>query len=122
VFLLNVPVALAALAAGLVLVPESRRPAPPRPDLPGLVLSVAALTSLVYGIIEAPASGWTSAAVLGSLGLAVLAAAAFILREARAREPMLDLRLFRNPRLGWGTVAMTLAGLAIGGLAFQLTL
>jgi EmrB/QacA subfamily drug resistance transporter len=121
VFLLNVPIAIAALAAGLVLVPESRHPAPPRPDLPGLVLSVVALTALVYGIIQAPASGWTSAAVLGSLGLAVLAGAAFVLREARAREPMLDLRLFRNPRLGWGTVAMTLTGLAIGGLAFLLT-
>src|SRR6266571_2982575 len=121
VFLLNVPIAVAALAAGLVLVPESRHPAPPRPDLPGLVLSVVALASLVYGIIQAPASGWTSAAVIGSLGLAVLATATFILREARARQPMLDPRLFRNPRLGWGTVAMTLAGLAIGGLAFLLT-
>ena len=121
VFLLNVPIAVAALAAGLVLVPESRHPAPPRPDLPGLVLSVVALASLVYGIIQAPASGWTSAAVIGSLGLAVLATATFILREARARQPMLDPRLFRNPRLGWGTVAMTLVGLAIGGLAFLLT-
>ena len=121
VFLLNLPIALAALAAGWVLVPEGRHPAPPRPDLPGLVLSVVALTSLVYGIIQAPSSGWTSAAVLGSLGVAVLAGAAFILRESRVREPMLDLRLFRNPRLGWGTVAMTLAGLAIGGLAFLLT-
>src|SRR6266542_4016794 len=62
-----------------------------------------------------------SAAVIGSLGLAVLAGATFVLHEARAREPMLDLRLFRNPRLAWGTVAMTLAGLAIGGLAFLLT-
>src|SRR6266702_3651819 len=121
VFLLNVPIAVVALAAGLVLVPESRHPAPPRPDLPGLVLSVVALASLVYGIIQAPARGWTSAAVIGSLGLAVLATATFILREARARQPMLDLRLFRNPRLGWGTVAMTLVGLAIGGLAFLLT-
>src|SRR6266545_4420230 len=58
VFLLNVPIAVAALAAGLVLVPESRHPAPPRPDLPGLVLSVVALASLVYGIIDAPTRGW----------------------------------------------------------------
>jgi EmrB/QacA subfamily drug resistance transporter len=120
-FLLNVPIAIAALAGGWALVPESRHPAPPRPDLAGLALSVVALASLVYGIIEAPSSGWTSGAVIGSLGLAVLAGAAFILREARASEPMLDLGLFRNPRLGWGTVAMTLAGLAIGGLAFMLT-
>ena len=121
VFLLNLPIALAALAGGWILVPESRNPTPPRPDLPGLALSVLALASLVYGIIEAPASGWTSAAVLGSLGLAAVAGAAFLVHEARAREPMLDLRLFRNPRLSWGTAAMTLAGLAIGGLAFLLT-
>jgi EmrB/QacA subfamily drug resistance transporter len=120
-FLLNVPIALAALAAGWILVPESRHPTPPRPDLPGLALSVVALAALVYGIIEAPSAGWTSLAVLGSLGLAAVAGAAFLLHEARARQPMLDLRLFRNPRLGWGTVAMTLAGLAIGGLAFVLT-
>jgi EmrB/QacA subfamily drug resistance transporter len=121
VFLLNVPIALAALAAGWLLVPESRHPSPPRPDLLGMVLSVVALASLVYGIIEAPARGWTSAAVIGSLALAVVAGAGFVLREARVREPMLNLRLFRNPRLGWGTVTTTLAGFAIGGLAFLLT-
>src|SRR5262245_6546603 len=121
VFLLNVPIALVALAAGWVLVPESRHPSPPRPDLLGMVLSVVGLGSLVYGIIEAPASGWTSAAVIGSLALAVVAGAGFVLREARVREPMLNLRLFRNPRLGLGTVATTLAGLAIGGLVFLLT-
>src|SRR6266498_1979489 len=121
VFLLNVPIAVAALSAGLVLVPESRHPAPPRPDLPGLALSVAALTSLVYGIIDAPTRGWTSLPVIGSLGAALVAGAAFLLHESRVDEPMLDLRLFRNPRLGWGTGAVTLAGLAIGGLAFELT-
>jgi MFS family permease len=120
-FLLNVPIAVVALAAGAVLVPESRDPAPPRPDLPGLGLSVVTLTALVYGIIEAPASGWTSGVVIGSLALAVVAGVAFVARERRADEPMVDLRLFRNPRLAWGTVAMTLAGLAIGGLAFELT-
>ncbi len=121
VFLLNVPIAVAALSAGLVLVPESRHPAPPRPDLPGLALSVAALTSLVYGIIDAPTRGWTSLPVIGSLGAALVTGAAFLLHESRVDEPMLDLRLFRNPRLGWGTGAVTLAGLAIGGLAFELT-
>ena len=120
-FLLNVPIALVALVAGAVLVPESRDPAPPRPDLPGLGLSIVALTALVYGIIEAPSSGWTSVTVLGSLALALAAGAGFVVRERRSDEPMLDLELFRNPRLAWGTVAMTLAGLAIGGLAFELT-
>jgi MFS family permease len=47
VFLLNLPIALAALAGGWLLVPESRHPTPPRPDLPGLALSVVALASPV---------------------------------------------------------------------------
>jgi EmrB/QacA subfamily drug resistance transporter len=121
VFLLNVPIVVVALAAGLILVPESRHPAPPRPDLPGLVLSAAALTFLVYGIIEAPASGWTSPAVLGSLVAALATGAGFVVHERRVREPMLDLRLFGNPRLAWGTGAVTLAALALTGLAFELT-
>jgi EmrB/QacA subfamily drug resistance transporter len=120
-FLLNVPIAAGALAAGWMLIPESRHPAPPRPDLPGLALSVVALTSLVYGIIEAPSHGWTSATVLGSLGLAIVSGAAFVALERRARQPMLDLRLFRNPRLGWGTAAIGLAFLALSGLTFELT-
>jgi len=121
VFLLNVPIAIAALASGWFLVPESRHPAPPRPDLPGLVLSIAALTSLIYAIIEAPTTGWISLAVLGALGAAVVTGAAFVVHEARRPDPMLDLRLFRNPRLGWGTGAVTLAALALTGLAFELT-
>src|SRR6266545_662239 len=121
VFLLNVPIVLVALLAGLMLVPESRHPAPPRPDLVGLALSAASLTLLVYGIIEAPASGWTSAAVLGSLAAALLTGGGFLVHERRAGAPMLDLRLFGNPRLGWGTAAVTLAALALTGLAFDLT-
>jgi Na+/melibiose symporter-like transporter len=79
------------------------------------------LTSLVYGIIEAPSSGWASWTVIGSLGVAFAAGVAFVACERRVRQPMLDLRLFRNPRLTWGTIAMTLAALALGGLAFELT-
>ncbi len=121
VFLLNLPIAMVALAAGWVLVPESRDPSPKRADVPGLVLSIAALTSLIYAIIEAPTAGWTSTTVLGFLGAAVVTGAAFVVHEARVRGPMLDLRLFRNPRLRWGTAAVTLAALALTGLAFELT-
>ncbi len=59
--------------------------------------------------------------MVAALATALVAGAAFFRHEARTREPMLDLRLFRNPRLGWGTAAVTLAGLTIGGLAFELT-
>jgi MFS family permease len=51
VFLVNVPVAAIALAAGIWLVPDSRDPKPGAFDVPGAVLSVAALVALVYGVI-----------------------------------------------------------------------
>jgi EmrB/QacA subfamily drug resistance transporter len=121
IFLLNVPIAVLALAGAWVLVPESRHPAPRRLDLPGLGLSVGSLTLLVYAIIESPASGWTSGGVIVPLALAIVSGGAFIAYERRTDTPMLDLRLFNNARLTWGTVAMTLAGFALTGLAFNLT-
>jgi MFS family permease len=59
VFIINVPVAAMAMLLGLKLVPESRDPNPGAFDLAGAGLSVAALVSLVYGIIEASNRGWT---------------------------------------------------------------
>jgi EmrB/QacA subfamily drug resistance transporter len=121
VFLLNLPIVLVALFATWVLVPESRNPAPPRPDIPGLILSVGALTALVYGIIEAPTNGWTSTRVIVAFAGAVVIGTAFIAHETRTQAPMLDLGLFANARLRWGTIATLLASLALTGLAFNLT-
>jgi EmrB/QacA subfamily drug resistance transporter len=121
VFLLNLPIAIIALAATSVLVPESRDPSRPRADVLGMVSSATALTALVYGIIEAPSKGWTSPPVIGAMVIAVVTGTAFVAHEARTREPMLDLGLFRRPRLAWGAIAITLASLAITGLAFELT-
>ena len=64
VFLINVPVVVSALTLGAVLVPESRDPRPGAFDLAGAGLSIAALGTLVYGIIEAPGRGWTDPAIL----------------------------------------------------------
>jgi EmrB/QacA subfamily drug resistance transporter len=121
VFMLNLPIVAAALAAGWVLVPESRNPEPQRPDFGGFALSAASLTLLVYGIIEAPSKGWASATVIAALVVAVVTGAAFVAHERRVRQPMLDPGLFRNARLAWGTVAVTLASLALTGLAFDFT-
>jgi EmrB/QacA subfamily drug resistance transporter len=118
--LVNVPIVAVVLVAGWLVIPESRHPSPPRADLPGMVLSTAALAALVYAIVEAPAAGWSSG-VLAATALAIVSGTAFIAHERRTPAPMLDLKLFRNPRLRWGTVAITLATFALGGLAFDLT-
>ncbi len=121
VFFINVPVVALALAAGWFLVPDSRDPAKPRLDIPGAVLSMGALLSLVYAIIEAPAKGWLDPLVLAAFGLSVVSGAAFAARELRTPNPMLDLRLFRNPRFSAGAGAIALAFFALFGTIFIVT-
>jgi EmrB/QacA subfamily drug resistance transporter len=121
VLLINVPIVAIALIAGRFLVPESRHRSPSRPDLGGMVLSTAALVALVYAIIEGPSAGWSSPQVLGGFAIALIAAAWFVRHERHAGEPMLDLRLFGNPRLRWGLVAVTVAIFTLAGLMFDLT-
>jgi MFS family permease len=98
VFMLNVVVAAIALALGFVLVPESRDPSPGAFDLTGVSLSVITLGTLVYGIIEAPADGWTDPLILSCFAAAAVSGVSFVLWEMRTSNPMLNLAYFRNPR------------------------
>jgi EmrB/QacA subfamily drug resistance transporter len=121
IFLVNVPFVIAALAAGRALVPESLDPAAPRLDLPGFGLSIVGLTALVWAIIEAGASGWTGASVLTGFGVAAVFIGAFLAWELRTAHPMLDIRLFRNPRFSGASGAITLTFFAMFGSIFFLT-
>src|SRR4051812_1688986 len=118
VFLVNVPIAAVAFAAGLKLVPESRDPEPGSFDLAGAALSVGALVALVYGVIEAPDRGWTSPLILGCFGAASVLAAAFARWELHTRSPMLNLTFFRNPRFSLASAAISLAFFALFGSIF----
>jgi EmrB/QacA subfamily drug resistance transporter len=121
VFLLNVPVAAVALTLGFVLVPESRDPKPGAFDFVGVALSVVTLVSLVYGIIEAPESGWTSSLVLGCFAASAAFGAAFVAWELRTKDPMLNLSFFREPRFSVGSLGISLASFALFGAIFALT-
>ena len=121
VFLLNVPIALIALGLGLVLVPESRDPSGARLDLPGAVLSIGAVSALVYAIIEAPAAGWTDQGIVAGFAAAAVLGIAFAWRETHTAAPMLDLALFRNPRFTAGALGIGLTFFAMFGVIFGLT-
>jgi EmrB/QacA subfamily drug resistance transporter len=121
VFLVNVPVAAIAFIAGMKLVPESRDPEPGRFDLLGAFLSVAALVLLVYGVIEAPAEGWTNPTILGCFAAAAALGAAFIRWEMHTKDPMLNLSFFRNPRFSVASAAISLAFFSLFGAIFALT-
>ena len=69
IFLVNLPIVAVALLAGRFLVPESRDESAPRLDLRGFALSFVGLSTLVWGLIEAPSRGWTDALVLAGVRL-----------------------------------------------------
>src|SRR4051812_17780416 len=121
IFLVNLPIVVVALAAGRLLVPESRDEAEPKLDPRGFVLSFVALTALIWGLIEAPSRGWTDGLVLGAFAFAALMLVAFVAWERRAPAPMLDLKLFRNPRFSASSAAISLAFFALFGVIFFLT-
>jgi EmrB/QacA subfamily drug resistance transporter len=121
VFLVNVPFVLIALAAGHSLVPESRDPSQSRLDPIGAVISTAGLGTLLWGIISASDRGWGDDLVVGALVLGALILAAFVWFERRTDSPMLDMRLFRNPRFSVASAGITMAFFVLMGLIFFLT-
>ena len=121
IFLVNLPIVVGALIAGRFLVPESRDETEPRLDPRGFVLSFVALSSLVWGLIEAPSRGWADGLVLAAFVFSVVMLAVFVAWERRAPEPMLDLKLFRNPRFSASSVSISLAFFALFGVIFFLT-
>ena len=121
VFLVNVPVIILALVAGKLLLPTSRDPEQPPLDIPGALLSIVGLGSLVYGIIEGPSHGWLSGESLLIFGISAVVLALFGWREMTARHPMLDLRLFRDRRFSVASGGMTLVFFAMFGTFFLMS-
>lgn len=121
VFLVNVPVVVIALAAAVVLVPESRSPRPRRPDLVGAACATLGVTAAVWAVIGAPEHGWTSSRTAGALGVSAVALAAFVGWERRAAAPMLDLHLLRNRRFAGAGVVGILLLFALAGTTFLLS-
>jgi len=121
VFLVNVPVTVAGIVGTLVLVPHSRDPRAPRLDLPGLALSIAGVTLLVWSLIEAPSHGWISATTIGGIAGAAVLLAVFSWWERRVPAPLLDVNLFRNMRFTAASFAITLGFFALFGFIFLVT-
>jgi EmrB/QacA subfamily drug resistance transporter len=118
VFLVNVPVIAIALVSGAMLVPRSKDPGDHPIDVPGAALSIVALSSLVYGIIEGPHNGWTSPATLGAFALSAVTIAMFVWRESSTSHPMLDLKLFRDRRFSVASGGMIMTFFAMFGTFF----
>jgi MFS transporter, DHA2 family, methylenomycin A resistance protein len=120
VFFLNLPIALAGLAA-LRYAPVTR-PRPRAVDLGGQLLAVTALGTLTAALVEAGRLGWTSPLVLGGCFVSAVAWAAFVAVEHRGADPMLPLRLFGEREFRSGTVVGVLINLGFYGQLFVMSL
>jgi EmrB/QacA subfamily drug resistance transporter len=109
--------ALAAVLASLAVVPTSSNPDLPV-DAAGGVLSLLALSGIVFGVVEGPERGWTDGLTVTALVVGAVSAALFVRHELRAADPMLDVRLFRSPGLAAGSALVFLQFFAAFGFFF----
>jgi EmrB/QacA subfamily drug resistance transporter len=121
VFLVNIPIVAIALVAGKFLIPKSRDENPHRIDIPGFMLSIIAVGMLVFTVIESPVWGWGSFKSNAGFVVAVIAFAAFISAEMRNSEPLLDVRVFSNPRLSAAAGSIFIAFFCLFGFTFLVT-
>jgi MFS family permease len=100
-FLLPGPVAIALLIAGFRVIPRVPRPRLrlSHLDLGGALTSTVGLLALVYGVVEAPTRGWTSAPTIGLFLAFVALMTAFVLIERRHPRPLLRLGILRSRSL-----------------------
>ena len=111
VFYLNIPVALVvAVAATRVMpdVPGSRG----SQDWVGAATATGGIATLVYAIVRAPEVGWGSATTLLTAAVAIGLVGLFLLVQARHRQPLVRLGIFRTPALGVANIAQLLLGAA----------
>jgi predicted MFS family arabinose efflux permease len=84
-------------------------------------MSATGLFAVLYAIIEGPSRGWTDTTVVLGFGLGLAVLVAFVAWELRTDHPILDVRLFANPRFSGASLAITLVFFALFGSIFFLT-
>ncbi len=113
IFIINVPIGLAALIAATLLAPNIKHAVERRvPDLLGGLVLIVATGSLTLALVQGPAWGWASTRTLASFAISAAALAAFIASSIRHHTPVIDPHFFRNPQFTWANIAMVLLSVA----------
>lgn len=121
-FLINLPLALAVLIIGPMVLSESKPATRPRLDVPGAITVTMGLLALVFGLTNAAEHSWSDPLTLGSLGAAVVLFIAFVAVERRAAPPLVPLGILKRSTVAWGNTAGILAFVTETSLVFLLTL
>ena len=121
IFFVNLPIGALVFIFGWRILAESRNPHARRLDLPGQVLAIAGLASLTYALIEGESAGWTSPLILSFFASAAAFLIAFLVVEARVREPLLPLQLFKSVAFSTANAAAVVVGFALLSTIFFVT-
>ena len=121
VFLINVPLVVAALVGGYFLLPKTRDPDESPLDPGGAVLSTIGVVALVFAVIEAPERGWFDVRTVTAFAVSAAFLLGFVLYEKRTDDPMVDMGYFRNRAFSTATGSMVMVFLAMYGMFFLIT-
>ena len=121
VFFINLPIAAAVVVISLLFVPESCGEGAKRKlDIIGASLITLGLGLLVFGMIEAPGTGWGNPVAWGTATFGALAIALFLWREGRTDASLVPMRLFRSMNFSGANLLTLLLYAALGALLFFL--
>jgi EmrB/QacA subfamily drug resistance transporter len=122
VFLVNVPVGIAALVVGWRKLPHLAGHPSPRPDALSALLITAGVGLVSFGLVQGNGWGWASASTVAVLVAAVVLLGLFVLRCARHHNPLIELVLFRARSFSAASAVAFLFSVAFGGMLLSVVL
>jgi EmrB/QacA subfamily drug resistance transporter len=122
VFLVNVPIGIAALVVGWLKLPDVPGHPVPRPDGLGAVLVTAGVGALTFGLVQGNTWGWGSAGTVAVLAASVILLGLFVVHCATSRNPLVQPALFRVRSFSGASLAMTMFSTAFGAMLLSIVL
>lgn len=124
IFYINIPIGFVAVALALRILPRDQPSASERLDALGLLLLSPGLAALIYGLAESPTEGFGSAAALIPIAVGAALIAGFVAHGLRPanRNPLIDLRLFKERSVTAAALTLLLFGVAFFGAMLLLPL
>jgi EmrB/QacA subfamily drug resistance transporter len=116
VFLVNVPIGIAAIVAGARTLRELREPATERADVLGALLLTGAIGALTLAIVKAPAWGWGGGRTIALFAAAIVLGAGVAARSTRHPAPVIELAVVRVRAFSLSAVAMLLFSVAFAAM------
>jgi len=115
IFYLNLPIGLLTILLAIRLLPRDAHGDAGPLDVPGLVLITGGSVAITYGLAEIGTKGAVGAATIWSVTAGAVMLAAFVVQQLRAKKPLMDIRLFKNPLYSAASLTNFCLGAAVFG-------